>query len=271
MLTYTQAAAKFARAKDKSQGYRLSKCTRLLGEPDLFRVRLYSTDVVTIHADGRYTLTSGGWLTPTTRSYIEQVAPVRIWASGSCFWMFKSRGGTGPYVFRDGVVVDSTGRPLGKTLNPESVLDKKKKLDQQIRRYIAGFCRHLSCLNEFPDMGSDCLACRYKADPRDTEGVMGKSGHGHLLDHLRESYYVPTLAFNAVQEQGWKVGYVGGLLRAGIEQDKPLLIDQAVDIIRRALTGYFRRRKMALMGLTDHYAGAWEHTTSWRKKPAQAW
>lgn len=41
-------------------------------------VRLHGTHVVTIHADGRYTLNSGGWRTATTKSRINDYAPARL-------------------------------------------------------------------------------------------------------------------------------------------------------------------------------------------------
>lgn len=41
-------------------------------------VRLHSTIVVTIHADGTYTLNSGGWRTVTTKARMNEFCPVRV-------------------------------------------------------------------------------------------------------------------------------------------------------------------------------------------------
>lgn len=43
---------------------------------------LHSTEVVTIHADGTYTLNTGGWRTYTTRSRMDEYTPFRL--SGKC-------------------------------------------------------------------------------------------------------------------------------------------------------------------------------------------
>lgn len=45
-------------------------------------ILLHSTEVVTIHADGTYTLRSGGWRTYTTRSRMDEYTPFRI--GGKC-------------------------------------------------------------------------------------------------------------------------------------------------------------------------------------------
>ena len=47
-------------------------------DSDTIGVRLHRTHVVTIHADGRYTLNSGGWRTVTTKSRINHYAPARV-------------------------------------------------------------------------------------------------------------------------------------------------------------------------------------------------
>jgi hypothetical protein len=67
-----------------------NKTTRKLGNNTYARIlddgsvaiRLHNTDVVTIHPDNTYTLATGGWKTYTTRSRIEEYAPVRV--SGKC-------------------------------------------------------------------------------------------------------------------------------------------------------------------------------------------
>lgn len=46
--------------------------------PETIGVRLHDTVVVRIHADGSYTLNSGGWRTVTTKDRINQYSPLRV-------------------------------------------------------------------------------------------------------------------------------------------------------------------------------------------------
>src|SRR5215211_4981594 len=77
MLTFTQAEAMIAVSKGTTR--RLGNNTTLvrLGR-DTYAVRSHRTDVVTIHRDGRYTLKTGGWQTPTTKDRINTYGPVQV-------------------------------------------------------------------------------------------------------------------------------------------------------------------------------------------------
>lgn len=69
-------------------------------------VELHGTAVVTIHADGTYTLRSGGWHTNTTRARMMEFSPASLFLRGGALWF--SRG----TLFRDGVKINSDGAPL---------------------------------------------------------------------------------------------------------------------------------------------------------------
>lgn len=65
-------------------------------------VRLHRTHVVTIHADGSYRLNSGGWRTVTTKSRINDFAPVRL-SQRRGEWYVEHGGGE--VLFRDGMEI----------------------------------------------------------------------------------------------------------------------------------------------------------------------
>ena len=44
-----------------------------------YAVRFYYTNIVLIHADGRYTLNNGGYQTPTTKERLNRFSPVTIY------------------------------------------------------------------------------------------------------------------------------------------------------------------------------------------------
>lgn len=65
-------------------------------------VRLHRTHVVTFHADGRYTLNSGGWRTVTTKSRINDYAPARV-TQRAGEWFVRHDGTE--IEFRDGMTL----------------------------------------------------------------------------------------------------------------------------------------------------------------------
>lgn len=65
-------------------------------------ITLHSTDVVTIHEDGTYTLRTGGWQTVTTKDRINQYSPVRVYQR-NYEWFVKLNGKE--YPFMEGMVV----------------------------------------------------------------------------------------------------------------------------------------------------------------------
>ena len=65
-------------------------------------ITLHSTDVVTIHEDGAYTLRTGGWQTVTTKDRINQYSPVRVYQR-QYEWFVKINGKE--YPFMEGMVV----------------------------------------------------------------------------------------------------------------------------------------------------------------------
>lgn len=86
MMTYSEARSLMASARNPGNGKPLGNNTRLYarvyGGKVHYAVKLHSTDVVEIHANGTYVLSTGGWDTPTTWSRINQFGP-RAWANRS--------------------------------------------------------------------------------------------------------------------------------------------------------------------------------------------
>jgi hypothetical protein len=83
MLSYHEAQTMMARAQDRGYGARrkLQNNTYLHARSNGdYAVRLHSTDVVTIHADGTYSLNTGGWETVTTKDRINNYGPARVYS-----------------------------------------------------------------------------------------------------------------------------------------------------------------------------------------------
>lgn len=69
---------------------------------DTVAIKLHNTYVVKIHADGTYTLNSGGWQTVTTKDRINQYSPVRVYQEKYQWFVTINNK---PYPFIDGMVV----------------------------------------------------------------------------------------------------------------------------------------------------------------------
>lgn len=121
MLTYSEARAILDKARNHEK--KLENNTYLhyaenfsandkLGAGAIC-VRLHSTDVVSIHADGTYTLNSGGWRTVTTKARINEYCPVGI-SQVKGVWYLWCDGKRLKTEFFDGIRVDTRG----KVLNP---------------------------------------------------------------------------------------------------------------------------------------------------------
>jgi len=89
-LSYSDAQAMMDTPAGRRNGYRkLENHTYLWPTRDgSYAVRLHATDVVTIHADGTFTLDTGGWYTVTTKDRINRYSPARVYSERGvwCVW-----------------------------------------------------------------------------------------------------------------------------------------------------------------------------------------
>jgi hypothetical protein len=105
-MTHAEAARKFATARNPNDGKPLQNNTRLHKRGNDYAVRLHSTDVVTIHANGTYTLNTGGWYSRTTKERINEYSPARA-------YQLRGKWYIGVAVpFFDGIRVDAHGREI---------------------------------------------------------------------------------------------------------------------------------------------------------------
>jgi hypothetical protein len=101
MMTFTKAANLMQKARNGRR--KLGNNTYLHAlDADTFAVRLHNTDVVKIHADGTYTLTTKGWQTVTTKDRINNYSPVRIHQKAFVWYV-------GDKEFVDGMKVNENG------------------------------------------------------------------------------------------------------------------------------------------------------------------
>lgn len=231
IITYAQAEALCAKARDKVRGKLLCNNTYLMARSDHYAVVLHNTAVVKIYPKDVYELNSGGWRTPTTKDRINQFSPVQI-STVRGVWHFNG------YVFEDGMRVDASGKPIGKTISLDDIKSKKDALNKEVSNYVKRFIEHMKKEGlKDPDSG-DCWMC----------GFFAKSGDvSHLISHMEEDYFVSSLLYQALVER------VAGKDKEPDDKAKQTialrwyLMKKDPRDASLLLRGYFTRRKSELL------------------------
>lgn len=219
-------------------------------DADTIALRYQDTDVVRWYADGTASLHTGGWRTATTKSRINEYSKARLYTVKGIWYVQSS-------AFVEGMRIDADGHPIDpQTTTPE--VDAAKRLDKAVAKYITGYARTVCHGPEpFPEPSNgDCWGCLFSlqgANGQTETGHLTPQGYtrttdsadplgvDHLLSHMTEAYYVPSLYARACVEAhyggGPAIGWQMGIARK----------DAAW--IRRELRRYFRQpqRRAALI------------------------
>jgi hypothetical protein len=142
-------------------------------------IRLHLTDIITFNTDNTVVLNSGGYKTKTTKSRINEFAPVIITQKSSVWYVYYSGK---EYIFKDGITLYPDG-----TVTGYGAEENNKK---EINKFIDGYMDKLIKREISKPSGGDCWYC-YLFESNDTE---------HFFSHFKEKYYVPSLLFNAIKE-----------------------------------------------------------------------
>lgn len=202
-MTYKEAAEIFATAKWPEKGKPLENNTRLFKRSDDYAVQLHQTDVVTIHKDGTYTLRTDSWQTLTTKDRINKYAPVTVYQHQG-IWYLNSSGWNleESLMFEEGMRVDPKKAP--KVLRDQKAWKKRRKLMRKaVTDYINDFVKKyegvglpLSEDGKAFSFAGDCWYClMFMPDEKQAPGDVCLD---HLLMHIEQGYYVPSLLRKAI-------------------------------------------------------------------------
>ena len=176
--------------------------TRLnLHDNEDIALKYHETNVVTYHPDGSISLDSGGWKTPTTKRRINDYTDMRIFPDKGVWYVGKDaanwhwKAGEGNFVFQDGMRVFQDWKVQYQYEPPDA--KEIVKLRKSISKYARKFAENLHTVG-LPD-GGDCWICIIERDEA-WEGEEHTASTSHLLDHIEEDYFVPSLAFAAIKE-----------------------------------------------------------------------
>lgn len=169
----------------------LANHTRIVNNQTNLAVRFWYTDVVQFFLDGRIILNSGGFRTQTTKERISTYSGYPI-IQEKGVWFIDG------LPFKDGMVIKSNGKMTGCGSN--GTPKKLAKLVKEINQFASIYMEKLLA-GEIPEPSAgDCWYCVMVTTEGKTLGDVANSSH--LLEHLRQHYYVPSLVVNAVKEHG---------------------------------------------------------------------
>lgn len=156
-----------------------------------FGIRLHSTDVVVYYPD-RIVLDSGGWKTVTTKDRINCFSPFRVWSERGVWFVSNGRSGN-PVPFADGLTYRAEQGFDSETVgeDPKAQNKLRRQASRFSKAYMDAFVR-----GEVPaPSNGDCWGCLMVA----TDGTRPMGGSGHMLEHLQENYFVPSMLVNATK------------------------------------------------------------------------
>lgn len=173
-------------------------------------------------------LNSGGWNTPLTRDRMDRFCPLNVWTEKFVMYVseftwyemhkrkekkvnckvyhFKDRMWFNP----DGTVwVKENSEPIQLKPYSKKQEQQKRKQLKRIDTFIKNYLDKLTSGQMDRPGAGDCFICQFESgDERVQMGTLTKEGFNpgvidseHLLNHIREKYYVPTIIWNAIRSE----------------------------------------------------------------------
>ncbi len=161
-------------------------------------LRLHDTVIIKYYPE-RMILDSGGWRTVTTKARFSAYAPNVGVSARQGEWFINGE------LFYDGIELDYDGNFLSDTISESDIKTKAKevrRVKRVIKKYAKAFVVEWQ-KDDFPlSSNADCWYCLWK---KSDDTALGDHWNDtvHLLSHIEESYFVPSLLMNALIEQGY--------------------------------------------------------------------
>ena len=162
-----------------------AKATTFRVEGDNIVVRYHHTDIITFKPDGSISIYFNGYHTMTTRRRIGDIVNVRVWGSNGMSEV------AGTVVANRATIVNGI---VTETDYKKSDEDEIKDMKKRIKAYCKEYADAYPNMDD-PSEG-DCWYC----------SMFGGQGSSHLLSHMEEKYYVPSLLHLAARDAGYTSG-----------------------------------------------------------------
>jgi hypothetical protein len=154
-------------------------------------IRLHHTDIVTTRKNGDVVGNTGGWQTVTTKERLNRYLPVQIYSEKGV-WIVRHNGNS--YTWQDGITFTKRGKVKNAGADPKEIQKLRKVAKKYAKDYMQAFRA-----GDIPRPSSgDCWGCCMKT----SDGKTPMGGKSHMLSHIEESYFVPSLLVNACERFG---------------------------------------------------------------------
>ena len=230
-MHYNEALSMLDNKHGDKNRKKLENNTYLVRHEDYIGVLLHDTEVVKFYPN-YVILTSGGWKTATTKDRINSYAPTYLTQRMSLWYI---RGGE---LFYDEMKLDYQGNIIRKVLKTDKKVKEVADLKKRIKTFVKNAGERFEKGMPLPD-GGDCWFCAFTSEDGKTMGDLSDKD-SHLLNHMKDRYYVPSLLANAVKEAGY--GHPGYILGGDLETRKMGGKYGHREAVERALTKYMQKR-----------------------------
>ena len=147
-----------------------------------YGVKLHSTEVI-IHYPDRVVLNSGAWQTVTTKARINEFSPLHLHQEKGVWFIGRNFADVVP--FADGITFYDDGGIKGAGEDPKKTI----KLRKNVHKFAKDYAREFGRGNVPAPNPGDCWCCCMV--DKNGHNVMG--GADHILSHLEDKYYVPSM------------------------------------------------------------------------------
>jgi len=168
---------------------------------EVITVKYHGHPVVNFYPDGTSTFNSCGWRTLTTKERINWFLPdgFHLYQEKSTWYIVKHGNTYGDWTssnrfnFADGIAIKDG------TVYNDAPMDEQDTIKAQIKAikaYVKGFVTALFNGEISAPSGGDCWYCLMQTESGESLGDATKN-HDHIISHMEESYFVPSLIVNA--------------------------------------------------------------------------
>ena len=194
MYTYSKLAEYLGNKTDRPAPETANNTRVVRVDDSTIGITLHGHRIITVQADDRMILDSCGWRTVTTKQRMNEYLPYpwsvyqknHIWYLSFMNWARDNV----EYLFQDGITLDVDTQLVTRAGNLNAA-DDQKRLLKRARQYAKSYANEFTLGNILAPSAGDCWYCAW---------FIGSPDISHLVSHLDESYYVPSLLANAINE-----------------------------------------------------------------------
>lgn len=163
-------------------------------ENNVILIKYHNTDIVELLPE-QVILHDGGYKTFTTKERLNWYLPNNFVINQENFnWILRNYVTQDEWQYKDGITISYDGIVTNAGTTDES--KRIAKLNERINKYVTAYVDKLiSGKMRVPDNG-DCWYCHF-GFTKQSDGLLCTD---HLLSHMKERYYVPSLLWNAINE-----------------------------------------------------------------------